>query len=403
MTHAPRILQVLRPPLEHYPPSINQSNILVEHGFRVSAVQEFKIPGNAIDVGLDPQVERYYINAGTPPVSLLGRIVRVMKYRRGVRQLVERLHPDLVIAYDAEAAWAVGDGALRCKAKLVWHFHEVPEDQKSAWTTNFTNRYVWKNAKRPDLIVFPDPGRAGVYAREAGIDLSAIQIVANCPRSVVTPPKPALHTILGDRIPPQARVVLYHGAIGSDHGLEVAIRSMVQWPSDAYLVAKGRVRSVYAEHLTALARSLDMAHRFILIDPGFQSTEEHYAFVAGADVGWTVLEPISNAWTYSALASNKRFECMALGVPQISNSGPLLRELVEDNGCGLCIPHDSVDSAAAAVNRILTNEALRKQMVEHSRQLHLQQYNYDAQFTPVLSRLQQMVRDNSPCTNGNNP
>jgi len=383
----PHILQILRPPIEHYPPSINQSNILLENGFRVSAVQEFKLPGNGIDVGLDSRVERHFINTGAAPTSLPGRVCRVLKYRRAVRQLVTRLRPDIVIAYDAEAAWAIASHARRCQARLVWHFHEIPENQPHAWTLNHSNRYVWRNAHNPDLIIFPDPGRAAVFARDAKIDPSEIQIVANCPRPVLLQPQPTLREYLADSLPPQASIVLYHGAVGTDHGLEIAIRSMPQWPTDAFFVVKGRVRSDYAMHLHALAKSVGVAAQFILIDPGYQSTQQHHAFVAGADVGWTVLEPISNAWRYSALASNKRFECMALGVPQISDNGSLLTELIQDSGCGLCIPHNSVDAAAEAVNRILGDGSLRLKMAERSREIHLRQYNYDAQFELLLSRL----------------
>ena len=391
MQHAPHILQILRPPIELYPPSINQANILVSNGFRVSTVQESRITKYDFDVGLDDRVERFHIKTEEPPSSLLGRISGVLKYRQGVQQFIARLRPDIVLAYDAEAAWAIGNSALRAKSKLAWHFHEIPEYQKHAWTMNIANNYVWRNAQTPNLIIFPDPGRAEIYAHAGRIDKSTIQIVANCPRPVMCLPKPELHEALADRIPQQARVVLYHGAIGSFHGLEMALHSMPQWPSDAFFVAKGRVKSDYAASLYALAKSLGVAHRFILIDSGLQSTVEHYAFVSGATIGWTVLEPVSNAWKYSALASNKRLECMALGVPQISDNGPLLNDLIEGNGCGLCIPHDSIDAAAEAVNRLLTNDSLHAQMAKRARELHLRQYNYDAQFNTVLARLKDMV------------
>ena len=392
VTHAPLILQVIRPPVEHYPPSINQSNILKESGFRVSLVQESRLSGPAVDVGLSSGIERFFVSTGNTCAFLIQRILRVLQFRRGVRQLVRKLRPDIVLAYDAEAAFAVGDTAARSIAPLVWHFHEVPEDQRKGWTVKFANRYVWRNAKKANLIVFPDPGRADVFVRDAGVESATVSIVANCPRSVTVPPGPTLRQVLANRISPGAGVVLYHGQIGPDHALETAVRSMPKWPPDAVFVAKGWVKREYAAHLNKLAESAGVAHRVILFDAGFQSTEEHYAFVAGADVGWTVLEPVSNAWKYSALASNKRFECMALGVPQIADNGAGLAELIERNECGVCIPHDSIDAAAVAVNRLLADEKLRKQMSARARALHLRRYNYDEQFKPVLNSLKFMVQ-----------
>jgi glycosyltransferase involved in cell wall biosynthesis len=362
----------------------------MEHGFRVSAAQESELFDNNADVGLNPKIERYFISTGNTPPLMIQRMLRVMQFRRGVRQLVRKLRPDIILAYDAESAHAVGDSAVQCGARLVWHFHEVPEDPMTGWTIKLANRYVWQNARKPDLIVFPDPGRADVFAGDAGIERSTFSIVANCPRSVRRLPQPTLRDILADRLTPHAGVVLYHGAIGQDHALEIAIRSMPKWPMDTFFVAKGRVERDYATHLNALAESVGMAHRLILFDPGFQSTEDHYAFIVGADVGWTVLEPVSNAWKHSVLASNKRFECMALGVPQIADNSTGLPELIERNHCGVCIPHDSIDAAAAAVNRLLVDEKLRKQMSARARGLHLQEYNYDEQFKPVLNSLKLM-------------
>ena len=122
----------------------------------------------------------------------------------------------------------------------------------------------------------------------------------------------------------------------------------------------------------------------MFLNPGFQSTPEHYRAVAGADVGWTVLEPNNDNWKYGSAACNKRYECMALAIPQVADRLPLVPELIEAGGCGLCIPHDSAEDAAAAVNRLLGDTTLRRQMGERGRQLHLGQYNYDHQFQHVV-------------------
>lgn len=189
-------------------------------------------------------------------------------------------------------------------------------------------------------------------------------------------------------IPTETKIVLYHGSVGPDHGLETAIKSMPKWPLESMLVIKGRVRNEYADSLRSLALAVGVSERTFLHDPGFQSTEDHYAFLSGADVGWTVLQPSSNAWRYSALASNKRFECMSLGLPQISDNGNLLPELIEGNGCGICIPHDSTEAAAKAVNELLSNSQHYQQVPNRPRNLYHSQYNYDMQFAPVFERLQ---------------
>ena len=105
--------------------------------------------------------------------------------------------------------------------------------------------------------------------------------------------------------------------------------------------------------------------------------------MAGADVGWTVLEPNNDNWKYGSAACSKRYECMALGVPQVADRLPLVPELIEAGGCGLCVPHDSAEAAAAAVNRLLGDEALRRQMGDRGRQLHREQFKLRS---PVQAR-----------------
>ncbi len=383
-THGGRILMVLRPPLELYPPSINQAQILAEQGYAVSIVQESPTPESLGGLDLHPHIRRHTIRNAVSGGPLWRRALGALAYQSGVRRIVRDLRPELVMAFDAEAAYALGRFPRRYGAHLLWHFHEVPEKQQRGWRVGRANRYVWRNAHEPDLIVFPDPGRAEAFAADGGIDAAGIAVVANAPRPIMSIPPSQLRNRLGDRLPEKARVVLYHGAVGPDHGLEVAIRSMPEWPSDAHFVIKGQARTDFAARLCELARRSGVQHRVLLFDPGFQTTADHHATIAGADVGWTVLEPVSKAWTYSALASNKRFECMALGVPQIADQSPLLPELIEGNGCGLCIPHDSVAAAGEAVCRLLNDAGLRRRMSESGRNVHLRRYNYDAQFTPVL-------------------
>lgn len=380
----PHVLLILRAPVELYPPSVNQANILVEQGFRVSVAQESPFSSGRVNIGLAGAVQRLYASPVAKPQTVLGRFLRVVRFRQWVRRVVEDVRPEIVIAFDAEVAHALGTVPSRRGSRVVWHFHEVPEPQQMGLTVKLANRFVWRNAEVPDLIVFPDPGRAGVFANDAGVDAATFRIVANCPRPIQDVPRPLLREALGGRLAAKARVVMYHGAVGPDHGLELAIRSLPRWPSDAVFVIKGRVRADYAARLSELIQRARVQDRVILFDPGFQTIQDHYAMIVGADAGWAVLEPVSSAWKYSALASNKRFECMALGIPLITDQGPLLPDLIEGNGCGLCIPHDSDDVAAKAVNQILNDSVLRLQMSKRGRQLHLSRYNYDQQFKTVL-------------------
>jgi glycosyltransferase involved in cell wall biosynthesis len=197
--------------------------------------------------------------------------------------------------------------------------------------------------------------------------------------------------LISDRVSQDVRIVIYNGSVGPDHGLDTAIRSMPEWPKDSVFVIKGHAHLEYAEEIKSLARSLGLDDRVIMLKRSFRSFEENYGIIAGADVGWTVLEPAKENWKYSALASNKRFECMALGVPQITDNNPGVAELIEGNECGICIQPDSVSAASDAVKRLLSDASLRDHMTECGRRIHLGRFNYDQQFAPILEKLNSVV------------
>jgi glycosyltransferase involved in cell wall biosynthesis len=377
------VLLVSRPAVEGFPPTLNQAALLVEHGYQVTVADE-SLPAVWRSEELPATVARYSLGGRKATGGVLGRFVSGLAFRQKTRRLVCRLRPDVVIGYAPEACHPLGDLPRQIGALLLWHMHELPEDI-SGWSfTALANRFVLQNARLPDRLSIPDRGRANELARRAGIEPDRIGLIQNCPRPVKKIPQPSLRDLLQGRIPEQAKIVLYHGAVGLDHGLELAVRSMPKWPKDAIFVMKGRVKSAFQQAVEALARSLGVEGRIVFLNPGFQSTREHYRAVAGADVGWTVLEPNCENWRHGSAACNKRYECMALGVPQVADRLPFVPELIEAGGCGLCFPHNSVEGAAAAVNRLLGDPALRWQMAERGRQLHLRQYNYDEQFKLVL-------------------
>lgn len=385
------ILLVSRPAVEGYPPSLNQAAILTEQGFQVTVADE-SLPGAWRADELPPTVERHSLGGSRVATGPLGRLVNGIAFRRKARCLVRQLCPDVVIGYAPDACYPLGDLPRQLGALLLWHMHELPENLPGWSFTALANRYVLRHARVPHRLSIPDRGRADELARRAGIDPGSIGLVQNCPRPVREIPRPSLRELLKGRVPEQSRIVLYHGAVGADHGLELAVRSLPKWPSDAVFVMKGRVKQAFQEKVETLARSLGVTDRVVFLNPGFQSTPEHYRAVAGADAGWTVLEPNNDNWKYGSAACNKRYECMALGVPQVADRLPFVPEVIEAGGCGLCIPHNSADDAADAVNRLLGDAALRRRLGDRGRQLHLEQYNYDHQFQHMVD----FIRSGNP-------
>lgn len=359
---------------------MHQAGILAETGFRVSVADQRR-GAHSLQLPNGMSLERYRLGGLENGGSLFRRMYDVLTFCRETRRLVCHLRPDLILAYDPEACFAVGRRARTCNAKLVWHFHELPEKQmKGINTGRIANRFVFQNATLPDLMVFPDRHRAQLYASEARLDPLSILIVMNCPRLLQNIPTSPMNALLAGRLPPAARTVVYSGSVGPHHGLETVVRSMPRWPEDAVLVIRGRANLEFDQQLTSLSCECGVADRVFRVgySPG-------YDIYAAADIGWTVNEHATPNMKFSAGASNKRFDCMAVGVPQITDDGPGTSEIFEKTGCGVCVKPNSVEATVGAVNRLLNNPSLRKGMGERGRQLHLERYNYETEFAPVLS------------------
>jgi glycosyltransferase involved in cell wall biosynthesis len=161
---------------------------------------------------------------------------------------------------------------------------------------------------------------------------------------------------------------------------------MKQWPKNSVLVLAGSVTDAYRTQLLAAAEAAGVADRIIFL--GVVSPDDIWAIRAGADVALTIMEPQGSLnRELAAGASNKRFEAMAAGVAQVSDCNPGVPEIVEQTGVGICVLHDDPASIGGAVARLLNDAGLCQQMGGRARQIHLDRFNYEAEFAPVLNRL----------------
>jgi glycosyltransferase involved in cell wall biosynthesis len=86
-------------------------------------------------------------------------------------------------------------------------------------------------------------------------------------------------------------------------------------------------------------------------------------------------------------ASNKAFDYLACGLPVLVSDLPDWRRMYVDTGVGLACDPDDPASIAAALQWFLDHPDKVRAMGERGRQRVLAEWNYEAQFAPVLSRL----------------
>lgn len=95
--------------------------------------------------------------------------------------------------------------------------------------------------------------------------------------------------------------------------------------------------------------------------------------LARARAGLVTLHPLRN---YRDALPVKMFEYMAAGIPVIASDIPQWRAIVDANGCGLCVDPYDPRAIAAAIDTLVQQPALARQMGERGQRAIALHYNW---------------------------
>ncbi len=87
----------------------------------------------------------------------------------------------------------------------------------------------------------------------------------------------------------------------------------------------------------------------------------------------------------------KIFEYMMVGIPVICTDFELWKEIVEGNNCGICVnPYDSIE-LVKAINYLLENKDIAKQMGDNGKKAVVEKYNWSTQEKVLLDMYEQLL------------
>jgi glycosyltransferase involved in cell wall biosynthesis len=380
------ILLIIRACAENYPPTVNQANLLARTGLQVGLID---LTAEGTRECVADSVRRYRIHRMwnsklEPPYPFWKRWVNWVKFHQACQRVIYKRRPRVVMAYDI-----LGCGFARPDAgrhRTVYHFHELPEPENGeGWGSRIGRSRAAKFSRQADVVVFSDASRARLYKEEAGLN-ELPRVVMNCPVRMETIPLSPLVKLLSEQEKSKARTVCYLGSIGKDQGIVEAAASMRFWPSDTLLVLIGPYSDEIKARILMTASQAGSADRVVFV--GAKPHSEALALAAGANIGISLVQPNTRNWLYSAGAINKRFEYMALGLPQVTNDGPGVADIVEANHCGVCVNTRDPAAVGAAVGRLLDSPELRRRMSQNARTRHLENFNYETQFAGIAEWIQ---------------
>jgi glycosyltransferase involved in cell wall biosynthesis len=308
----------------------------------------------------------------------------VTSLRRWGRTLVRALTADAWHVHDFTGLVAVA-GRLPPGTPLVYDVHDLfvetgtaamlPGPLRSA--IRFLERRL---VRRVDLVVAVNDAVAEVF--QARNSPRQMIVVHNCPPVQIGDIEPSDRLREAAEIETTSPVILYHGLLSLNRGLEVLLAAILDVRLErAHLVllGYGRLLEPLRQEAT-LAAYEGRVHVLDAVPP-----DELLGWVASADVGAMAMPHDSQNLFLST--PNKLFECLAAGTPVVVSDFPAVRRIVANDPLGplgrTCDPSDPGDVARALAEILDLPPAERLQLRGACRRAAVERWNWEAEVKPL--------------------
>ncbi|MDD7347302.1 MAG: glycosyltransferase [Clostridiales bacterium] len=92
-------------------------------------------------------------------------------------------------------------------------------------------------------------------------------------------------------------------------------------------------------------------------------------------IGMALLQ-YDDSWKDGPLGNTKIFEFMLAGLPVVATDFPIWKTIIEENNCGICVNCNDIHGINDAVNKILSDKMLAKEMGKNGHRLVIEKYNW---------------------------
>lgn len=373
-SQATRVALLLSPlPVDGYPPVQHQARLLANSGYFVELVTAPRQPGAREIRFSHPGVSSTVLPLRTG--RGLQTIVRLAEFVAALTRVRARHRRASVveIAYDPLAMFISDLAGLR-PAHRVAHFHESLDDLDTLWLQKRLVRAI-----RDYQIVSVADHTRGEFLEDQ-LNLAAPPLVVpNYPMRLDD------HHVLCRQDKVDGFELVYAGSIGRDQKLDVVIEAVRHCAPTVTLTLIGDRELPLAKELGARAAALGISQRIRF--PGWLDYADIPRRLVRAHLGVSLLDPEIGNWRSSLGASNKRYEYMRAGLPQIADMNPGVPELIEGNGVGRCVSSFSPDELAGLISAYVADPARCASEGRRAWQLHRERFNYQNAFAPMIDRL----------------
>ena len=372
-----------------YPPLEHAMGILLAAGWTVHCLGVNALGGAAtLALPAHPQLAVELLHR--PPPGLRQKLQFVAFCLRAL-WLTLRQRPLLVYASDPMASPA----ALAAKAlsvpNVVYHEHDAPGRHATGFL-GFVLRMRDAICRRASWVVVPNAGRASDLIATTGAEASRVLTVFNCPSLGES----TAELQSGAQWSADAPFWLYfHGSIVPDRLPLAVVDALALLPDNVCLRFAGyeTVGSVgYSARILSRAEALGVAHR-IEAAGAIPDRGALLALARASHLGLALMPLASDDINMQHMvgASNKPFDYLACGCPLVvSDLTDWTQMYVAADLATACNP-ESGESIAAAVRAWLENPARYRVAQQSGLNRIAADWNYEAQFAPLLRRIEGSV------------
>lgn len=295
-----------------------------------------------------------------------GRLARMGRQPARALAAVLGLQPALVHFHDPELL-PVGVRLARAGLPVVYDAHEdVPRQiLTKQWIAaplrpllaRAFELYENRQVRHLAAVVAATPHIGSRFARVARTSV----VVGNYPfTDELAPP-------MDGATPPRERMVCYVGGLMRTRGLLQMVRAVARVPG-LRLVLCGRFEDA------AFEAELRAEPGWAQVDfRGHVGRAEVREVMARARAGLVTLLPLPS---YRDSLPIKMFEYMSAALPVVASDFPLWRDIVERHGCGVCVDPIDVGALAAALARLVDDEAAVARLGEAGRAAVQAEYHW---------------------------
>jgi glycosyltransferase involved in cell wall biosynthesis len=365
----PRILFAQYTNPAGYPPLQHSSRILAEDGWNVWFVGCESFGTEELHFPPHPRIRVTEISRRTGAAGKLSYLLFCLR----VLGIAIWWRPTWIYASDLWSCPPAIFASVLAGRRVIFHEHDSPGLERRQWLR--IRRFL---ARRAILNVLPNEARAQAFREQTGA--RGVQVVHNFPSiREVASPQESRHGKF---------VIHYHGNISPKLMPLQAVEVLKDLPSDIVLRIVGYEtfgNVGYCEKILQTAAAWGLADRVVVLPP--VSRFKLLDICRDADVGVAFFPPVRTAADSYAGASNKVYDYLCAGLPVLCTENSEWGSLFLGEPYAIGFLLSDPDSFRRAVLQLYQARNVAQLMGERGRKRILSEWNYEAQFQPVLNVL----------------